>query len=115
MHVLLLSLCIEVTSSDKNHCNCLVKAHFISKFTIGIYMATVPYSKIEISLEFAVLKVIYFETVTQISISINPDVFADNMKRNSDLQSMCSSFVMQIRKGQTRVKGAVSISQTKVQ
>ena len=48
-------------------------------------MAKIPYSKLNISLEFAVSKVIQFETVTQIGRSINPDVFVDNMKRNSDL------------------------------
>ena len=66
-----------------------------------------PHSNINISLEFVVLKVIYFETVTQISRSINPDVFMDNMKRNSDLQNTWSSCVMQMLKWQTQVKGAV--------
>ena len=64
-------------------------------------------SKIKISLEFAVLKVIWFETVTQVSRSINPDVFVDNMKRNSDFQNTWSSCVIQMLKRQTQVKGAV--------
>ena len=65
-------------------------------------MAKIPHSKTK----FTVLKVIQFETVTQISRSINPDVFVDNMKRNSNLKNT-SSFVMQMLKRQTRVKGAV--------
>ena len=44
-------------------------------------MAKILHSKLKISLEFAVLKVIKFETVTQISRSINPDGFVDNMKK----------------------------------
>ena len=47
-----------------------------------MYMAKILTSKIKISFEFAILKVIWFETVTQISRSINPDVFVDNVKRN---------------------------------
>ena len=62
------------------------------------------------SLEFIVLKVIYCETVTQISRSINPHVFVDNLKRNSDLQNTWSSCVMQMLKRQTRVKGAVFVA-----
>ena len=71
-------------------------------------MAKIPHSKIKISLEFAILKVIQFATVTQISRSINPDVFANNMERNSDLQNTWSSCAMQMLKRQTRMKGAVS-------
>ena len=59
-------------------------------------MAKIPHSKIKISLELAVLNVILFETVTQISRSTNPDVFVDNMKRNSDLQRTWSSCVIQM-------------------
>ena len=71
-------------------------------------MAKIPHSKIKISLEFAVLKVIELETVTQSGISINPDVFVDNMKRNSDLQNTWSSCVMLMLKWQTQVKGGVT-------
>ena len=70
-------------------------------------MAKIPHSKIKISLELAVLNIILFETVTQISRSTNPDVFVDNMKRNSDLQSTWSSCVIQMLNRQARVKGAV--------
>ena len=70
-------------------------------------MAKILHSKLKISLEFAVLKVVKFETVIQISRSINPGVFVDNMKSNSDLQNTWSSCVMQKLKRQTRVKGAV--------
>ena len=72
-----------------------------------MHMAKILHSKLKISLEFAVLKVIEFEIVTQISRSINQDVFVDNMKRNPDLQNAWSSCVMQMLKRQTRVKGGV--------
>ena len=61
------------------------KSRFFLNFS-SIYMAKIPHSKIKILLKFAVLKVILIETVTQISRSINPDVFVD-YKRNSDLQN----------------------------
>ena len=59
------------------HFNCLVKAHFL--FQNSLYNI-IPHSEIKISFQFAVLTVIKFETVTQISRSINPDVFVDNLK-----------------------------------
>ena len=75
-------------------------------------MAKIPHSKLKISLEFAVLKVIWFETVTQISRSINPDVLVNNMKRNSDILNLntWSPCVMQMLKRQTQVKGTVIVN-----
>ena len=70
-------------------------------------MSKIPHSKTKISFEHAVLKVIYFETVTEISRSINPDVFVDNMKRSSDLQNIWSYCVIQMLKRQARLKEAV--------
>ena len=70
-------------------------------------MAKISHSKIKLSLEFAVLKDIKFETVTQTSRSINPNVFVDNMKRSLDLQNSWYFCVMQMLKRQIRVKGAV--------
>ena len=55
---------------------------------------------------FAVLKVILFETVTQISRSYNPDVIVDNMKKLRSSEHM---------KRQTRVKGGVLIIIVKIE
>ena len=88
------------------------KAEFflnLISYLIGIYRAKIPHSKLIISFEFAILKVILFETVTQISRSINPDVFVDNMKRNSDPWNTWSSCVTMLKR-QTRVKGAVRLT-----
>ena len=77
----------------------------LSSYLIGFHMVKIPHKKLKISLEFAIFK-FQFEAVTQISRSINPDLFEDNMKRNSDLRNTWSSCVMQMLKQQTRVKAA---------
>ena len=53
-------------------------------------MAKILPSKIKISFEFANLKVIWFETVTQISRSINPDVF-EKLRSSEHMVLLCNA------------------------
>ena len=51
-------------------------------------MAKILHSKIQISLELAILKVIQFEMVTLISRSINPDFFVDRFAYIAEKQQI---------------------------